>query len=331
MYKKKYFGLFIFLSFYIFPLFADVPRYIQLTQSVEGPAVQNFLKDHRLDVEETLLASDVIPFVEKADRKKFSDDVLQKLYDYRKNIQENAYSTTMKLCPAYRIAKGIGLPEYHEKSNDSYYVQHRSPEVRHWALNMNDEYGESLSSSLQAWLYVMYEGGVQPFSAMGGIKADFIDKLNLSFFEAKSWFYSFYTLYLIDSLGFLQAAMHCLDTMDVDEIHQFASTILAVDVTMSMAGYVLTFWTGEKIFGAIIRGIQWSSRPIGRMMTRAMHRRGISPKMVKKYAIVAGGVALGVLGLWAIDSIMESQEEQERIQEIIKEEIERAKNKPPDS
>lgn len=319
--------LFIFFSLHAFASFADVSRYVQFAQSVSADDVQKILVEHRLELEEKLKAENLIQYVKKDERKQFSDEVLQKLYDYRTEIQENAYETTMKLCPAYRTAKGMGLPEYHKKLNNSYYVSHESPEVRNWAFNMNEEYGEVLSSSLQSWLYVMYEGGIQPFSAIGGIKADFIEKLNISFFDWKHWFYSFYTLYLTDSLGFLQAAMHCLNTMSSDEINQFAVTVLFVDATMSTAGYGLTFWAGDKIFRAIIQGIRWSSRPISRMVTRTLHKNNISPNTVKKYAVVAGLVGLGGAGIWAAHSIMESQEEQDMFQEMMQRELEQAKNK----
>ena len=318
--------LFIFFSLYAYSSFADISRYVQLTQSVGESDVQKILEEHRLELGKKLTAEELIQYVKKEERKQFSDEVLQKLYDYRTEIQENAYETTMKLCPVYRIAKGMGLPEYHTKIS-SYYVSHESPEVRNWALNMDEEYGEVLSSSLQSWLYVMYEGGVQPFSAIGGVKADFIEKLSISFFDWKHWFYSFYTLYLTDSLGFLQAAMHCLNTMSSDEINQFAVTVLFVDAAMSTAGYGLTFWAGDKIFRAIIQGIRWSSRPIGRMITRVLHKNNISPNTVKKYAVAAGLVGLGGLGTWAAHSIIESQEEQDIFQKMIQREMERAKNK----
>ena len=319
--------LFIFFSLYAFSSFADVSRYTQFTQSVSAEDVQTILEEHRLEWGGKLTAEDLIQYVKKEERRQFSDEILQKLYDYRTEIQENAYETTMKLCPAYRMAKGMGLPEYHKKLNDSYYVSHESPEVKNWALNMNEEYGEILSSSLQSWLYVMYEGGVQPFSAIGGIKADFIENLNIPLFDWKHWFYSFYTLYLTDSLGFLQAAMHCLNTMSSDEINQFAVTVLFTDAVMSTAGYGLTFWAGDKIFRAIIQGIRWSSRPIGRMITRVLHKNNISPSTVKKYAVIAGLAGLGGVGVWAAHSIMKSQEEQEMFQEMMQRELERAKNK----
>jgi len=328
MYKNYFIGLFVFLILFAYPLFANAPGYFRLTQSVGEDNVLTLLEEHRLEVEDKLKASDLIPLiVEEEERRQFSDDVIQKLYDYRMEIKKNAYQTTMKLCPAYRIAKGMGLPEYHKQFNNSYYTQHKSSEVRGWALNMNNKYGEVLSSSLQSWLYVMYEGAVQPFSAIGGVKADWIqNKPELSLFDMESWFYSFYTLYLIDSLGFVQAAIHCLGTMDSDGINQFASTVLAVDTAMSALGYAVTFWTGEKILRFIIHGLRWSSRPVGRILVRFLNSKNISPA-VKKYAIITGVFGLGGLGLWVVDAIMDSQKEQEVAQDFILRELERAKNR----
>lgn len=328
MYKRNFLiGLFVFLSLYVYPLFAEVPGYFRFTQSVGEDTVEKVLDEQQLEFEERLKASDLIPYIKRKERRQFSDAVLQKLYEYRLEIQENAYATTMKLCPAYRIAKGMGLPEYHRRLGESRYVNHESPEVRDWALNMNDEYGTALSSSLQEWLYVMYEGAAQPFSVIGGVKADWADVTNTSSFEIKGWFYSFYILYLTDSLGFVQAIMHCLGTTDTDEVNQFIYTVLAVDLGMSSLSYFATLWTGDKILRLIINGLRWSSRPVGRAIVNFLHRKSISPNTAKRYATVAGLFFLGGFGVWATDAIMDSQEEKEIVQEIMQLELERAKNK----
>ena len=293
-------GLACVLGFYAQLLFAGTPDYIQksLAQSIEKKVHQQF-----------------------------GDEALQRIYDYRVGIQKNAYETTMKLCPAYRLAAGMGLPQYHREIKDSYYVHHESPEVREWALEMNREYGENLSSSLQAWLYVMYEGGVQSFSALfeTGVKGDYIDVTHSGFFELRRWFYSLYTLYLTDSLGFLQAAMHCLGTVSADEINQFALTVMGVDAAMSMAGYAVTLWTGEQVFGLIFRGIQWASRPLTSRFVHWLYRMNISPGVVKKYAMAGGITALGALGIWTFNSFKESEEESAVWQEMMKQEAARIK------
>ena len=266
-----------------------------------------------------------IQSVEEEVRRQFGDGVLQKMYDYRIEIQKNAYAETMKLCPVYRIAAGMGLPPYHKKLKNSYYVQHESPEVRDWALQMNRQYGKDIASSLQAWLYVMYEGGVQSFSALfeTGMKGDYINITQASFFESRRWFYSLYTLYLTDSLGFLQAAMHCLGTISEEEINQFALTVLGVDAAMSTAGYTVTLWTGEQVFGLIFKGIQWASRPLTKRFVSWLHRMNISPSTVKKYAVAGGITALGGLGIWTVSSLNKTQEEEELLQRMIQEEISR--------
>lgn len=299
--KNIFIGLIVFLL-YVCPLFARASGYLQkyssITQSVTEEA-----------------------------RKQFGDDILQKLSDYRIEVQKNAYETTMKLCPAYRIAKGMGLPEYHQKLSDSYYVNHESSEVRKWALTMKDKYGDMLSSSLLAWMYVMYEGGVQPFSIIGGVKADYLSvSPYVTLLDIRSWFYSLYTLFLVDSMGFLQASVHCLGTMDADIINEFAGTLLFVDGEMSVVGHALLFWTGARVVGAIVQGIRWSSRPMGKIISSFLHKRNISIRTVAKYVSVA---AFGVFALRS-DSILEPQEQEtdeEMLQEWFMEELRNIREK----
>ena len=326
---KRFFliGLLIFSILYIQSLFAELPEYLRFTQSVDKINVQRVLDEYPLEFEEGLKASEIIPLVSTEGRRKYSNSILQKLYEYRLEIQENAYATTMKLCPAYRIAKGMGLPEYHQKLGESRYVDHESFAVRNWARNMNDEYGTTLSSSLQGWLYVMYEGATQPLSAIGGVKADWLNITHTSMLEIKSWFYSFYILYLTDSLGFVQGIMHCLGTTDADEINQFIYTVLAVDLGMSSLGYALTFWTGDKILRLIINGLRWSFRPLGRSLLSFLHRKNISPTIAKRYAALAGVSLLGGFGLWLTHAIRNPQEVEEFSQEFFQIELERVKNK----
>ncbi|MDE0151127.1 MAG: hypothetical protein OXK80_01345 [Bdellovibrionales bacterium] len=327
MYKRiSLIGLFIFFSLYVYPLFAEVPGYFRFTQSVGEKTVETVLDEHQLEFAENLKASDLIPLIGREDRKGYSTALLQQIYEYRLDIQENAYATTMKLCPAYRIAKGMGLPEYHRNLGESRYINHESPEVREWARNMNDEYGTALSSSFQEWVYVMYEGAAQPFSNMAGVKADWINVTNIPMNKMDHWFYSFYIYYLVRSLGFVQAIVHCLGTTDVDEVNQFIYTVLVVDLEMSLAGYVATFWTGDKIFRLLLHGLRWSSRPIGRALVSFLHRKHIPPGTVKKYAAVAGVSVLGALGIWITNAIMDSQEMGEFSQEFIQQELESIKN-----
>ena len=160
-----------------------------------------------------------------------------------------------------------------------------------------------------------------------GTKADVREVTQASSFSIKRWFYSLYTLYLIDSLGFAQAAVHCLNTLDGNEINQFASAVLAVDVTMSTAGYAVTIWTGEQVFGAIIQGLRWATRPLGRGIVKFFHRYNIPIGTVKKYAAVSGIAALGGAGLWVGDSILSSREQQRLAQELVQKKIEHTREK----
>ena len=216
--------------------------------------------------------SSFVKQAEEETKKHFGDEVLQKLYEYRLKVQEEAYSTTLRLCAGYRMAVGYGLPDYHKKIQNSYYSKHPNEEVRVWANKINEEYGEMVSSSLQEWLKLVYEGGVQPFSAMFGLKSDYLAKKNAGLFEFESWFHSLYSLFLLNSLGFLQAAVHCLGTMDKSEIDRFASTVMIFDSEASLVSHFITFWTGAVVLKYIWTATRWVFRPVGKM-TRIYSRR----------------------------------------------------------
>lgn len=211
----------------------------------------------------------VSSFVEQAEaetKKHFDDEVLQKLYEYRVKIRESAYAVTMQLCAGYRTAVGYGMPEYHENMRKPYYTNHSDPEVRLWAGRINEEYGKAVSSSLQAWMKLVYEGGAQPFSVIfGGLKSDYLAKRNTGLFEFESWFHSLYSLFLLDSLGFLQGAVHCLGTHDKSEIDRFAAAVMIVDSEAGLAGHLITFWTGAVILKYIWLAARWTFRPVGKM------------------------------------------------------------------
>ena len=170
--------------------------------------------------------------VEEESQKHFDDEVLQKLYEYRREIEQNAYLTTLKLCPAYHIITRYGLEEYYQNINKPYFLNHSDPEVQKWVQQTQQE--SVLSSSLKSWRSVAYEGGVQPLSALFGLKADYLHQTHASLLEIQSWFQSLYSLFLVQSPGFLQAAGDCLNTEDPSEIDQFAFTILIFDSTASV-------------------------------------------------------------------------------------------------
>ena len=246
--------------------------------------------------------------VEKETVRKFGDETLQTLNEYKTNIQAQSYVTTMRLCAAYRVAKGMGLPDYHKKINSAPYINHPDVHVREWAQNMSREYGEVVSSSIQSWLKVIYEGGVQPLSALFGMKSDYIYKRNLSFFELHSWFYSLYTLYLVDSLGFLQASMHCLATLDADVINRFATTVMIVDSEISLLGHALTLWGGAKVIQLIFQALKWTWRPVAKMGSAFLRKVDISPSRFETGLKIAGLFTVVGLGAWSMEQFKTQRE-----------------------
>ena len=216
--------------------------------------------------------SSLIQFAEEETEKSFGSSVLQDLNEYRSQIRQSAYETTLRLCTAYRIAVGMGLPEYHKKVNSSEYLQHADPRVRQWAENLNRQYGDTVSSSMQAWLKTAYEGGVQPFTIIFGNKADYLAETHTGIFELKAWFYSLYTMYLVDSLGFLSAAVHCLGTHEVDEVNRFAVAVMMFDSAASIPGHLVFMWTGGMILKGLWRASKWSFRPVLRMASATKQR-----------------------------------------------------------
>ena len=295
MCKKNISKIYLFLSFICFTAQASAQGYLE-----------NF--------------SSLTKVVE--DSLSFDDEVLQALYNYRSEIRKNAYSITMRLCPVYRLAVGKGLPDYHKKMRKSEYVNHPHPQVQAWVQNMNDRYGEDVSQSLQEWVRLVYEGGVQPFSSLFGMKADYLEVTHHSLLEFRSWFYSLYTLYLVDSLGFVAGAMHCLDTVDNSEINRFAQALLIVDSEMSLAGHAVTFWTGGKIIGLIIRGANLSFRPVSRASQAFIKKMGWDKALIKKYSGFGGLAALSGLGAWLSYSFFSLQEDTENLRHFIRESME---------
>lgn len=143
---------------------------------------------------------------ELADVRAKDDKAAIRLLEFREKIEKESYKTTMSLCFAYRKAKGMAMP--HRFSNED----------------------QMLAESELAWGKIFYEGTAQPFSAIAGLKSEYISSKEISLFAIDSWFRSLYTIYLLDTMGFLQASAHCLNTLDHNEIMNFASTIMAFDL-----------------------------------------------------------------------------------------------------
>ena len=229
-------------------------------------------------------------------QRKFGDEILQNLYDYRMSVEENAYSVTTGLCPIYRK---VSLWNGSEESQT---------------------YIPSESASLQFWGDIFYEGLAQPFSAIFGKKADYLNKTNAGFFEIRSWFYSLYVLFLINSEGFEQGAMDCLETTDEEEIDSFAQTIRVVDLLGSSGFYVAEVVAMEKLFSFVFRLLK---SPVSRAYLNLLHRLEISPADAKKILLSSAGLTTLTLGNIFWNMYEETQDQAKAIEEMMQEELKR--------
>lgn len=192
-------------------------------------------------------------------------EIYQRVFDYKNQIEKDAYVITSKLCEGYRRAHKMGPPSYHSK-----YV---------WPK----------SESLGAWANLLKKGLNQPFSAMGGIKSDLLYVNNIGFFSPESWIISAYSLILINSWGFLQSAVHCLETTNKAKLKKFASAIIDFDAYASVPSHAIGFIAGGKVVELILR----SSRFLLTFAFRSLVSRfslTIPPSYIKGtiYSAVAG-------------------------------------------
>jgi hypothetical protein len=179
----------------------------------------------------------------EADIQEFDDEALQRLHDFRQRVEAEAYETTLRLCEGYRRVKGIIDPHGRQSGPSDYHGQ----------------YVYSEAEALRAWSQVLYHGAAQPITAMGGLKSHYLSGNNIGIWDLRSWFGSLYSMYLVNSFGFLGAAVHCLQTMDQQTINNFAATILIVDYQMSLATHVIAL---ERISALILRAVRWGIRPV---------------------------------------------------------------------
>lgn len=217
--------------------------------------------------------------------KVYGDEVLNELQAYRLEVEKNAYVNTLKLCEGYRRAKGLG------------------PHPSH------GQYMFSADEAASAWGKVLKEGAAQPFSAVFGLKADFLEKGHYGYFDFKSWFQSMHTMFFINSSGFLAGAMHCLNTMDQREIGKLATAIVIVDYEASLVSHAVNtgvvggatlavFWSATKIFRVIGHSTRFLWSPTGRILKTFNARIPKVPylsKIPKRASYVAAKVTLGVL------------------------------------
>jgi len=215
----------------------------------------------------------------------FGGDGLARLTAFKAEVERGAFSQTMKLCEGYRRARGMGPSGYH------------------------GAYVYSTEESLGEWAKVAREGLIQPFSAMFGLKADYLAFNNVSLFAFHSWFRSLYSLYLINSMGFLQASMHCLNTMDQREINLFASAIVAVDLESTLVSELGLMWTGGRVLGLIIRVTSYVVRSSHYLL------KLIGIRLSKTHLII-GGIVVGPI---LVENLMDYLRSVDQAKQAIKE------------
>jgi len=167
------------------------------------------------------------------------EPIMIELAAFRKDVETNAKVDTLKLCEGYRRVRGMGPAKYHGK------------------------YVYSFEQSSEAWAKIFQEGLMQPLSSVGGLKSAYLRLNHYRMLEFETWFRSLYSLYLIHSMGFLEGAMHCLNTMNKREINTFASAIVIADLESSLATHVGLTWTGGYAISALIKitgYILWPAR-----------------------------------------------------------------------
>ena len=153
--------------------------------------------------------------------KEYESELSMKLQAYRIEVEKNAYADTMNLCIGYLAIK---------RNNPRAYELARK-------YHKNDQVFDKYSAAVSCF-EVIKQGAANPFQAnFGGLKHQEHIGKNKGFWDYDSWFMSMYSTMLVHSTGFLSAAMHCLGTMDQDEINDFAGTILLTDITTSAAIY----------------------------------------------------------------------------------------------
>ncbi|MCB0348291.1 MAG: hypothetical protein KDD37_05620 [Bdellovibrionales bacterium] len=165
-----------------------------------------------------------------------NQEAIDRLKAYKETVEKEAYKTTLQLCEGYRRAAGMGPHPYHGR------------------------YMFSLDEAGAAWGKVIAEGTMHSFSAIGGLKADYIEIANVGFFDFESWFNSMYTKFLINSDGFLKGAVHCLNSVSKTDINQLAAAIVIADQESTLATEIGITLSGGKVIGVlgkVIKNSRW--------------------------------------------------------------------------
>ena len=219
----------------------------------------------------------------------FDDEVLQELYEYRMNIEKDAYSTAKDLCSVYA----------------------------HVIISSDISFSEN---SLDAWSKILYEGMAQPFSAIGGKKADYLEKTHAQMFELRSWFYSLYTLFLLNSDGFKKGAEECLKGHP-EEVEDFIKSIKVVDIIGSSGIYLVEGGIIGKLLSVIIKSFKFVKSPVSKAYFKSLKKMHVSPRHAKNFLLTAAGSGALAGGIFFWNEYREKKAQQEMLQKWFEEEL----------
>lgn len=186
---------------------------------------------------------------------------------FRADVEANARRRTLALCQGYRMGAGLAVHAG------------RAP--------------ISIGEFTSEWARVMGHGLIGPISATFGDKATYLQISHRSSLGEFALFRSLYSSFLVRSLGFLDAAMHCLNTMDQNEINRFAFAIVAADAAAGGATQGAAFFVGGGIIRYLLRPLPylWSaSRALASALVARTNRAT---------ALASGAAVLGVAGYQA--------------------------------
>lgn len=246
------------------------------------------------DVPVTLLGS--VPISVPSTSLLQASESIRSLAKFKAAVEDEAYERTLKLCYGYRWAVA-GMPE-NKNFPPSYAVE-----------------------SLNEWAKVLKEGFVQPLSSIAGLKSDFLEEKGVPLWAMESWFRSLYSLYLINSWGFLKAGIHCLQTMDQAELNNFASAIVLADYEATVL-FEVASGASLGFLSRFARLPDLISKTIGALGLKSLWFRmsgyhpllsALQQRVNQTYISVGSAVALPLV----VDNLDEQVERHRRIQEAV--------------
>lgn len=188
------------------------------------------------------------------------NSAVERVYQFRLQVQAEAFSTTLKLCEGYRRAHGMPPTAYHG---------------RHMF---------TAQQSLAAWGEVYKHGLMQPLTSIVGLKSDYLTEMNRGFFDMETWLGSLYVMYLIDSLGFTQGVMHCFEKIDTAQYNDFMLAVVIADLHGSITTEAATVLAGGEIVKLLVRGTKFVFRPATRIL------QTLRARVSGKYLLIGSAV-----------------------------------------